>query len=87
MFGKKELKHKFTIEHSMWSDDLRKALYATGGPVTSWQYVEESDGKQVILYDIVITGGNEVWDELNREMGRLGITTYKKKVKPLNKAK
>lgn len=87
MFRKKEEKHKFTIEHGMWSDDLREALYNTDSPVTSQRYVVEEDGKKTILYDIIITGDAEVWDELNREMGRLGIKTYKKKVKALNKVK
>lgn len=87
MFGKKEMKHKFTIEHSMWSDDLRNALYDTDSPVTSQRYVIEEDDRKVILYDITIIGDNDVWDQLNRELGRLGINTYKKKIKPLNKVK
>lgn len=80
MFGRKkeEPKHMLTIEHGTWSEEFRAALYATGAPVTSYQYVEENGGNKQILYDITITGDSEVWDELNREMGRLGITTVKK---------
>ena len=87
MFGKR-MEHRFTIEHTMWSDDLRNALYDTGNPVTSYRYTEEeADGKKVILYNITVIGDNETWDELNRKMGKLGITTYKGKKRATTKVK
>lgn len=89
MFGKKteESKHMFTIEHNTWSDEFRDALYATGYPVTSFRYVEETNGNKQVLYDITIIGDDETWDELNRTMGRLGITIVKKVKKATTKVK
>lgn len=88
IFKKEECRHMFTIEKTMWSEEFREALYATGRPVTSFEYVEEqSDGSKPILYDITIIGDNETWDALNRTMGKLGITTFKRNKKATTKVK